>query len=121
MMALTAVLGQSKGRRAASIKKPPVKTVDVEAELKKLEREWYEAVTKKDAATLERIFADDFVALGSGGKFITKADMIELFTGGGIKLDEIKTEEFNVRLYGNTAVVTGRASFIIDQRTVGQD
>ena len=121
VMALTAVLGQTKGRRAASVKKPPVQTVDVEAELKKLEREWFDALAKKDAATLDRIFADDFIALGPGGKFITKAEMIEAVTTGGIRLDEIKTDEFNLRVYGGTAVVTGRATYVANQRTLGQD
>jgi peptidylprolyl isomerase len=117
--AFTPALGQSKGRRT-----PPsraVKAADVEAELKKLEKEWFDAVTKQDLATLNRIFADDFIALGSDGSLLTKTEMTEIFTSGRIKLDEIRVDEFKLRLYGNTAVVTGRATYVINQRPVGQD
>jgi peptidylprolyl isomerase len=36
------------------------------------------------------------------------------------RLDEIKSEEFKLRLYGATAVVTGRATFIRNQKPLGQ-
>jgi peptidylprolyl isomerase len=92
----------------------------VESELKKLEREWFDAVVKGDSETLKRILADDFSALNDDGTFINKAKMIEMLQAGLIKLDEIKTDEFNLRLYGNTAVVTGRATYIRDQKPLGQ-
>jgi peptidylprolyl isomerase len=84
----------------------------VEAELKKLEREWFDAVVKGDAQTLDRILADDFAALNDDGSFIDKAQT----TGSSVKLDEIKSAEFKLRLSGNTAVVTGRATFIRNQK-----
>jgi FKBP-type peptidyl-prolyl cis-trans isomerase/Domain of unknown function (DUF4440) len=121
MIAFTSVFSQSKGRRTSQIKKRPVQAAEVEAELKRLEREWFDAVPKNDGATLNRIFADDFLAVGSDGSFLTKTEMVNLLTSGRIKLDEIRTDEFKLRLYGNTAVVTGRATFIINQRPLGQD
>jgi peptidylprolyl isomerase len=88
--------------------------------LKKLEREWFDAVVKRDAETLNRILADDFSALNDDGSFIDKAKMTEMSQAGLVKLDEIKTDEFKLRLYGNTAVVTGRATYIRNQNPLGQ-
>jgi peptidylprolyl isomerase len=46
--------------------------------------------------------------------------MIEMLQAGLIKLDEIKTDEFNLRVYGNTAIVNGRATYIRNQKPLGQ-
>jgi peptidylprolyl isomerase len=121
VVAVIPVFSQSKGKRVSRTKTRPVPVADVEAELKGLEREWFDAVTKNDVATLNRIFADDFIAMGSDGSFLTKTEMTALLSSGRLKVDEIKVDEFKLRLYGNTAVVTGRATFIRNQRPLGQD
>ncbi len=94
-------------------------TALAESQLKKLEREWFNAVVKNDAATLDRIFAADFLAINSDGSFIDKAKMIEMIKSGMMKLDEIKTDEFKLRLYGTTAIVTGRSTYIRGGRELG--
>jgi peptidylprolyl isomerase len=119
--ALTPALSQTKSRRTTLSKSANTNIAAVEAQLKKLEREWFDAVTKNDGAALNRIFAEDFIAVGSDGNFIDKAGMVKMMTSGRIKLDEIRTDEFKLRLYGNTAIVTGRATFVRDQRPLGQD
>src|SRR5262249_37306410 len=93
--------GQGKGRSP--------QTASVEAELKRLEREWFDAVVKGDAESLKRILADDFSALNDDGSFIDKAKMTEWLQAGLVKLHEIKIDEFNLRLYGNTATRLRRA------------
>jgi hypothetical protein len=115
---LTAGYAQTKPRRAAV--RPAAGGV-TEAALKKLEREWFDAVVKNDADTLNKIFSDDFIAINSDGSFVEKPEMVKLFTSGRIKLDEIRTDEFKLRQYGvSTAVVTGRATFIRDGKELGQ-
>jgi peptidylprolyl isomerase len=121
MVGFTPIFSQSKGKRASRSKTGTARVAEVEAELKRLEREWFDAVVKNDVAALNRIFADDFIAMGSDGSFLTKTEMIDLLTSGRIKVDELKVDEFKLRLYGNTAVVTGRATFIRNQRPLGQD
>ena len=93
-----------------------VQTAGPEAELKKLEREWFEALVKGDAETLKRILADDFAALNDDGGFTDRAQTADR----SVKLDEIKSDEFKLRLRGNTAVVTGRATFIRNQKPLRQ-
>lgn len=96
-----------------------------EAQLKKLERELFAAVVKKDVATLNRIFADDFAAINTDGSFVTKAGMVKMLESGKmqlgeiLQLDEIRSDEFKLRLYGTTAVVTGRATYVREGKPLG--
>ena len=118
LVAAQPIFTQTRNRAAGQGK--VINTPAAEAELKRLEREWFDAVVKGDAEALKRILADDFAALNDDGSVINKAKMIELSQAGLVKLDEIKTDEFNLRLYGNTAMVMGRATYIRDQKPIGQ-
>jgi peptidylprolyl isomerase len=118
LVAAQPIFTQTRNRAAGQGK--VIRTPAAEAELKRLEREWFDAVVKGDAEALKRILADDFAALNDDGSVINKAKMIEMSQAGLVKLDEIKTDEFNLRLYGNTAMVTGRATYIRDQKPLGQ-
>jgi len=120
LFAASLVFAQTKPRVASQVKDRSPQTAGVEAQLKKLEREWFDAVVKGDAETLKRILADDFAALNDDGAFINKPRMAEMLQAGLVKLDEIRTDEFNLRQYGNTAVVTGRATYIRNQKPLGQ-
>lgn len=110
---------QTKPRRAVA--RAPVGGGATETVLKKLERDWFDAVAKNDAETLNKIFADDFIATNSDGGFVDKAEMVKTFSSGRFKLDEIKSDEFKLRQYGlTTAVVTGRSTYIRDGKELGQ-
>jgi ketosteroid isomerase-like protein len=112
--------GQAKGKRASRGKPAAVQATGAEAELKRLEREWFDAVVKGDVETLNRIFADDFTAINNDGSVVNKAQMNEMMKSGQIKLDEIRTDEFKLRVYGNTAIVNGCATYIRNQKPLGQ-
>ena len=118
IITITPVLSQSKPNRTTQTKSRTVQTVEIETELKKLERAWFDALVASDTTTINQILAEDFIAMGNDGSFINKPEMIGLMSSGGLKLNQIKTEEFKLRLYGNTAVVTGRAIFIGNQQTL---
>ncbi len=113
VIAVTSAIAQT--RRPAS----KARTVSVESQLRKLERDWFNAVVKNDLATLNRIFAPEFTAINTDGGVIDKAAMTKLLSSGQIKLDEIRTDEFKLRQYGNTAIVTGQATYIRDQKPLG--
>lgn len=112
VLAASLANAQAKSRRAPTNRARPATTTSVETELKRLERAWFDAVVKADNAALSRIFADDFTALNAEGGFIDKAAMTQMLTGGHVKLDEIRTDDFKLRLYGTTAIVNGRATYI---------
>ena len=79
-----------------------------EQELVELEREKDKAYERGDQATLNRIFADDYVAIAANGTNTTKKEVLGVF---GVRPDiyEIhRSEEISVRIFGETAIVTGR-------------
>jgi ketosteroid isomerase-like protein len=79
---------------------------DDEAAVAKLDTEYQAAVKKNDAATMDRILADDFVlALGSGKTF-SKADLLEQARGGKTVYEHQEDSQQKVRAWGDTAVVT---------------
>lgn len=119
LLAASPVLSQTKSKRAVPTKAGSPVVAGTEAQLKKLEREWFDAVVKNDAVALNRIFADDFTAINSDGSVIGKAEMVKTFSSGKFKLDEIKSEEFKLRLYGTTAVVNGRSTYVREGKTLG--
>ncbi len=86
----------------------------VERELLKLEREWLDAYLNRDVAAMERIEADDFAITHADGRVLTKADEIAgLKRQTGPKDPNIAflTEGTKVRVYGDTAVLTGVVVF----------
>ncbi len=71
-----------------------------------MERDWTEAALKKDVATLDKILADDWVGQGITGS-ATKAQALADLKSGDSKQDSVTLGEMKVRVFGNTAVVTG--------------
>ena len=84
----------------------------VEQVIRKLDNERIQAQIHADAAALERIYADDFIGVGPSGTVRTKPQVISYFTSGDLKFQSITTDDVQVRVYGNTAVETGRSTMI---------
>jgi Ketosteroid isomerase homolog len=82
-----------------------------EQELLNLERQWKEAVVKKDVAALQRLYADDYISVDSEGAIWNKTEDIEIDTSGQFNLESFRLEDMKVRTYGDAAVVTGRIGF----------
>jgi uncharacterized protein (TIGR02246 family) len=81
-------------------------TENVEQALIKLEREWAEALVKADAATLERVMADDWSMTTWDGKTQTKAQSIAEIKSGVSKFEAASVDNIKVRVFGDAAVVT---------------
>ena len=78
----------------------------VEQELKNLERQWEEALTRRDAAMLDRLMADDYVLTTVRGEVVNKARVLEEIKAANVTA-KVQNTETAVRVYGDTAVVTG--------------
>src|SRR5215813_13945178 len=78
--------------------------------IRQLDYERIQAQIDADAAALERIYASDFIGVGPSGAVRTKPQVISDFTSGELKFQSITTDEVQVRIYGNTAVETGRST-----------
>ncbi len=79
-------------------------------EIKKIENDRVAAVVKGDWAKLEKETSDDYTLININGQMSTKSQMIDGFKSGQIKLSQDEISDMNVRLYGNVAVVTGKAT-----------
>lgn len=73
----------------------------------KLTRDWLAAEERHDRATLRRIIADDFQGTGPMGNTVFKEDVIPMegSQAGGLA---VQVEDLKARMFGDTAVVTGR-------------
>ena len=73
----------------------------------KLTQEWLDAEDRVDRAALNRIIADDFLGTGPMGTTLSKTDVIPQEGSGGHGL-AITGQDIKVRVFGDTAIVTGR-------------
>ena len=79
------------------------------SEIKALEEARNQAVVKGDAAALDRMTSDDYTFITLRGEMRSKADIIKGFASGSFKYESRQISDLNVRIYGDTAVVTGRS------------
>jgi ketosteroid isomerase-like protein len=82
---------------------------NVEEELKKLETDRAAAAVKGDAATLEKQTSDDYTFINLYGQMSDKSQMVNAFKTGQTKLTSDELSDMKVRVYGSTAVMTGKA------------
>lgn len=73
-----------------------------------LDAEYQAAVKNNDAATMDRILADDFVLVVGSGKSFTKSDLINNAKSGSTTYEHQEDSEQTVRVWGDTAIVTAR-------------
>src|SRR5689334_1097717 len=78
--------------------------------IRHLDRERIQAQISADRAALDRIYADDFIGIGPSGTVRTKPQVLSDFTSGTLKFQSIDIDDVQVRIYGNTAVETGRST-----------
>src|SRR4029077_13714114 len=84
--------------------------------LNELDRERIQAQIGADAAALHRLYAEDFIGIGPSGAVRTKAQVIADVTSGSLRFQSITTDDVRWRVYGNTAVETGRSTMIGQDR-----
>lgn len=95
------------GAPSSSTTAAPSTSADVVA-LTQMDREWIEAIQKKDAATLERIIADDWVGIDMNeGRRWTKAETIAELKSEENRIESFTLDSAQVRVFGDVAVVTG--------------
>lgn len=96
---LAVVLVAWPGRLAASV-------ADDQKAVAALDTEYQAAVKRNDAATMDRILADDFVLVTGKGKTFTKADLLTDAKSGSSVYEKQDELSQTVRVWGDTAVVT---------------
>jgi ketosteroid isomerase-like protein len=85
-----------------------------EQEILGLEDRRYAAMTSGDFTTLESLVHEDLVYGHSSGKMDTRASWLESMRSGATLYRSARCAGQKVRLYGDTALVTGRVDFEVE-------
>jgi ketosteroid isomerase-like protein len=79
------------------------------SEITKLEEERNQAILHGDVAALDRLTSDDYTFITLRGELRTKSEILKGFASGSFRYESRQISDLKVRLYGDTAVVTGRS------------
>lgn len=86
----------------------------IQQQIGKLGEEWSAAFVRADIPALEKILADDFVLTDWRGRVTNKADEIANAREGGLLSNTVR--DLVIRVYGNTAIVVGKLTLVIDSK-----
>ena len=86
----------------------PTSSDNAEQEVMQLENERIPALLKGDSAFIERAYADDYIVTGANGVVRDKAQLIADMKSGAQTFESMTNDVAKVRVYGDTAIVTGR-------------
>ena len=73
-------------------------------------RDFLAAIRKGDEAALAPFYADDYTVTTETGDVQTKAQRLEWVKANTARLSTLEYQDLKTRVYGDTAVVTGRAT-----------
>src|SRR6516162_6591528 len=87
-----------------------MKTSNAEQQLLKLEDAFAEAIVNNDLESIGRLVADDWVVIDPNGEIVDRTRFFEVIKSGALTHDTMDSEDFRVRVYGDSAVVTAITS-----------
>lgn len=79
-----------------------------EQEIRRLTDAWTAAEMRGDTAFLERVLDDDFIGIGPLGFMLTKQEWLARHQSGDLQYESLNLDEVKVRMYDESAVLTGR-------------
>jgi uncharacterized protein (TIGR02246 family) len=75
------------------------------SELQDLSERWFQAWLEKDAATVERLAAEDYVYIGPSGLVLDRQAILAVVRSPSYRLDHGRRTEVVVRIVGHEAAV----------------
>lgn len=69
---------------------------------------WDKAIVRKDRPAIEANMADDFRQIDAYANVANKGEFLEGIVDPKLTIDPYGVEDFDVRVYGDTALLTGR-------------
>ena len=84
-----------------------MKTGEAKEELLKLEKAFAEAIVRNDLEDIGRLVTDDWIIIDPNGEIVDRERFFEIIKSGALTHDMMESEDFRVRVYGDSAVVTG--------------
>ena len=79
----------------------------MQEELLTFEREFTQAVVRNDPEAIGRFVADDWVIVDADGRIIERSRFLSVIESGALTHDSMASTDIEVRVHGDTAVVTG--------------
>jgi ketosteroid isomerase-like protein len=98
---------------------PGFASADDADQIEQLEQQRTQAIVAGDIGALDALYASEFFYNRAGGDSLTKAAYFAFLASGDVKVRRAVREDVTIRLYGDTAVVTGIQH--IDVNLKGQD
>lgn len=108
-LALLAVLCLGIGAAQARTGMPRAVRHESRHEIDQLEETWKDAILKRNVPVLDRLLADDYIAITANGTLQSKEQALENLKSAAIRFNSIDLSDRKVRFYGQTALVTSRA------------
>jgi ketosteroid isomerase-like protein len=102
-----AVLSSVVGLATAAFAQAPADKVLVERLTTQADA-WDKAIVRKDRAAIEGNMADDFRQIDGAGNVETKKSFVDGLVSNDLVIDPYTVEDFDVRLYGDVALLSGR-------------
>jgi ketosteroid isomerase-like protein len=106
-LVLAAALGCSAADDEAAPSAQPAATsggapAGAEDDIARLEEQWVQAIVGKDAATIDRLLADDFVGTTNDRRYVKQDALTDVKEGTH---DLLRLDDVQVRIFGDTAIV----------------
>ena len=79
----------------------------MQEELLTFEREFTRAVAGNDVAAIGRFVTDDWAIIDADGGVIDRSRFLDVIESGTLSHESMESTDVEVRLHGDTAVVTG--------------
>ncbi|HKO96379.1 MAG TPA: nuclear transport factor 2 family protein [Pyrinomonadaceae bacterium] len=83
-------------------------------ELQLLEKVWNDAHLRGDVEALDKLWAEDLFVTMPDMPVMNKEESLAVWKSGKTKFDIYRTSDIRIRVYGNSAVVTGQLVRIRD-------
>jgi ketosteroid isomerase-like protein len=119
-MAVVLALAASTGAGAlqTAAPKPQKQKHEIRHEIDHLEDAWRQAALSSNTAAMEKLLADDYLAITASGTLQTKDQALASLRAGKTHFTTLELSDRKVRFYGTTAVVTSLAEV---QATTGDE
>jgi ketosteroid isomerase-like protein len=93
--------------RGIRVEEPTV-SGNVEEDVIAVAHAWDRAMVGNDPTAIGQYMADDWTIIGPDGSVGTRTTFLELVGSGHLSHDVMESHDLQVRVYGDTAVATGR-------------
>jgi ketosteroid isomerase-like protein len=92
-----------------------------ENQVRQIESDWGDAFERRDMAALDRLMADEYVLTDPLGHVRNKTETLAAIKTNEVDFESAQSDDVNVTIYDDTAVVTGRSTFrgrykLVDER-----